>query len=103
MLHDVTVETKRRLERALVLPVPPEEFGISRRARSIRDTDYCFHDVFRTQSKLIDATVNRKDRVLNAQNKRHGVAPRRGDGTFGEIIPGESPLTDAGYLVCRPG
>jgi hypothetical protein len=30
---------------ARVEPVPPEEFGISRRAKSIRDADYCFHEV----------------------------------------------------------
>jgi hypothetical protein len=52
-------------------------------------------------SKLIEAIVNRKDRVLNAQNKRRGVSARRGDGTFGELIPGETALTDAGYLVAR--
>jgi hypothetical protein len=46
--------------------------------------------------KLIDAAVNRKDRVLNVQNRRRGVAARRGDGSFGEIIPGEAPLTDPG-------
>jgi hypothetical protein len=51
--------------------------------------------------KLIEAAVNRKDRVLNVQNKRRGVSARRGDGTFGEIIPGESPITDPGYLVPR--
>jgi hypothetical protein len=51
--------------------------------------------------KLIDAVVNRKDRVLNVQNKRRGVSARRGDGTFGEIIPGESAIADAGYLVSR--
>jgi hypothetical protein len=51
--------------------------------------------------KLIDAVVNRKDRVLNAQNKRHGVSARRGDGTFGELIPGETALTDPGYVVAR--
>lgn len=51
--------------------------------------------------KLIEATINRKDRVLNAQNKRRGVAARRGDGTLGEIIPGETPLTDSGYVVAR--
>ena len=44
--------------------------------------------------KLIEAAINRKDRVLNVQNKRRGVAARRGDGTFGEIIPGEIPITD---------
>jgi hypothetical protein len=51
--------------------------------------------------KLIDATIHRKDRVLNAQNKRRGVAARRGDGTFGEIIPGETATTDSGYLIAR--
>src|SRR5271166_4616220 len=39
--------------------------------------------------KLIEAAINRKDRVLNVQNKRRGVSARRGDGTFGEIIPDE--------------
>ena len=51
--------------------------------------------------KLIEAVVNRRDRVLNVQNKRRGVAARRGDGTFGEIIPGETPISDSGYLVSR--
>jgi hypothetical protein len=52
-------------------------------------------------TKLIDAVISRKDRVLNVQNKRRGVAARRGDGTFGEIIPGETPIMDSGYLVAR--
>ena len=39
--------------------------------------------------------------VLNVQNRRHGVRARRGDGTFGEIIPGESPVIDEGYKVAR--
>ena len=51
--------------------------------------------------KLIEAAINRKDRVLNVQNKRRGVAARRGDATFGEVIPGEIPITDSGYLVAR--
>jgi hypothetical protein len=51
--------------------------------------------------KLTDAVVKRKERVLNVQNKRRGVAARRGDGTFGEIIPGETAIIDSGYLVVR--
>jgi hypothetical protein len=51
--------------------------------------------------KLIHAAISRKDRVLNVQNKRRGVTARRGDGTFGEIIPGETPIIDPGYLVAR--
>jgi hypothetical protein len=49
-LHDVTIEIRRTRECARAEGVTPEEFGISRRARSIKDTDYCFHDVFRTVS-----------------------------------------------------
>jgi hypothetical protein len=51
--------------------------------------------------KLTDAVVSRKERVLNVQNKRRGVAARRGDGTFGEVIPGETAMVDSGYLVPR--
>jgi hypothetical protein len=52
-------------------------------------------------ARLTEAVLVRKDRVLNVQNKRRGVAARRGDGTFGEIIPGENPITDSGYQVAR--
>lgn len=52
-------------------------------------------------SKLIDGAVFRKDRVVNAQNRRRGIEARRGDGTFGEIIPGETALVDPGYQVGR--
>lgn len=51
--------------------------------------------------KLIEAAVKRKDRVLNVQNKRRGVAARRGDGTFGEMIPGETVIADPGYRIAR--
>lgn len=51
--------------------------------------------------KLVDAILTRKDRVLNVQNRRRGVAARRGDGTFGEIIPGETPIADTNFVVSR--
>jgi hypothetical protein len=52
--HDVTIVTTRKLARAKVLGVPPEEFGIERGARNIRDCNYCFHElVTKTESQLI--------------------------------------------------
>jgi hypothetical protein len=39
--------------------------------------------------------------VLNTQNRRHGVKARRGDGSFGEIVPNEEPIKDRGFVVCR--
>ncbi|HEY1341326.1 MAG TPA: hypothetical protein VGF59_27640 [Bryobacteraceae bacterium] len=55
----------------------------------------------RRSPKLSEAAVERKDRILNVQNKRRGVAARRGDATFGEIIPGETAIVDEGYIVAR--
>lgn len=52
-------------------------------------------------TKLTEAVFDRKDRVLNVQNKRRGIAARRGDATFGEIIPGETAIVDSGYQVGR--
>jgi hypothetical protein len=52
--HDVTIVTTRKLSQARVMGVPPEEFGIERGARSIRDCNYCFHEVVtKTESELI--------------------------------------------------
>ncbi|CAJ2883713.1 hypothetical protein [Burkholderia pseudomallei] len=39
--------------------------------------------------------------VLNVQNRRVGVKARRGDGSFGEIVPHVPPITDPGYAVKR--
>src|SRR5215831_9050140 len=45
LLHDVEALRSRNAAQARIEPVPPEEFGISRNARSLRDCDYCFHKV----------------------------------------------------------
>jgi hypothetical protein len=46
-------------------------------------------------------SVTARSGVLNVQNRRKGIEARRGDGTFGELIPGEVPQVDEGYLVAR--
>jgi hypothetical protein len=52
--HDVTIVTTRKFSQARALGVPPEEFGIERGARSIRDCNYCFHEVVtKTEGQLI--------------------------------------------------
>jgi hypothetical protein len=45
--------------------------------------------------------VGAKERVVNVQNRARGVEARRGDGTFGEIIPGEKAIGDPAYPVAR--
>lgn len=52
--HDVTIVTTRKFAHARVMGVPPEEFGIERGARSIRDCNYCFHEIVtKTEAQLI--------------------------------------------------
>ena len=53
------------------------------------------------RSAKLAGAVRRRRAVLNVQNRRRGVDARRGDGTFGEIIPGEVAIVDPGYVVAR--
>ncbi len=48
--------------------------------------------------------VNRVDQglsVLNVQNRRTGIKARRGDGSFGEIVPNAQAISDSGFSVRR--
>lgn len=57
------------------------------------------HDV--GVSKILRARIDDHTRVLNVNNKRRGIAARRGDGTFGELIPKVEALIDPNYAVAR--
>jgi hypothetical protein len=50
--------------------------------------------------KLLQRVAD-KDRVINTGNKRTGVIARRGDGTFGEILPTAAPMVVEGFAVAR--
>jgi len=52
-LHDVQVEKKVTWGYAHCEAVPPEEFGIAKRARKIKDSPYCFHEIISTEAQLI--------------------------------------------------
>jgi hypothetical protein len=51
--YNIIVKRSKKYGRTKIEPVPPEEFGISRNARSLRDCDYAFHKVLTTPAKLI--------------------------------------------------
>jgi hypothetical protein len=53
------------------------------------------------KSKLLVERIARREHVLNVQNKRRGIKARRGDGTFGELIPGMAAIVDPGFAVAR--
>jgi hypothetical protein len=54
MVHDITLVTTKKLARARVMGVPPEEFGIERNARSVETSNYCYHEVVtKTEADLV--------------------------------------------------
>ena len=50
--------------------------------------------------KLVER-VRQHERVVNLANKATGKISRRGDGTFGELVPAAVALTEKGWLVAR--
>ncbi|HSR53437.1 MAG TPA: hypothetical protein VLV83_21635 [Acidobacteriota bacterium] len=53
------------------------------------------------RSKKFVERVESGHRVLQGNNTVQGVKARRGDGTFGERLPGQIPVSDRGYKVQR--
>lgn len=53
------------------------------------------------RSARLLARIEKQESVVNSRNRRRGIEARRGDGTFGEIVPGASPIVDPGYEVAR--
>ena len=53
------------------------------------------------RSAKLKERIDAKLRVVNAENKLHGIKARRGDGTFGEIIPRAVTVDLPGFVVAR--
>ena len=53
------------------------------------------------RSKKFNSRVDAKQCVLNVQNRLRGIHARRGDGTFGEIIPHAIAEDGTGFVVAR--
>ncbi len=53
------------------------------------------------RSQLLVERVASRARVRNVTNRVQGIRSRRGDGTFGDPVPGERPVFHVGYLVGR--
>jgi hypothetical protein len=53
------------------------------------------------KSAKLSERVQRHERVVNLRNLMTGKPSRRGDGTFGELVPAAVALTEKGMLVAR--
>ena len=50
------------------------------------------------RSPKLVSRVAAGERVVNTGNRRRGIDARRGDGTFGEIVPGEQSIGETGLV-----
>lgn len=53
------------------------------------------------KSEKLTSRVRAHERVVNLANRAVGRTSRRGDGTFGELVPTALAITEAGLLVAR--
>lgn len=53
------------------------------------------------RSELLSRRIAAKTHVLNTSNRTFGKRSRRGAGTFGELVPTETPVEVPGYRVAR--
>src|SRR5208283_3238378 len=67
-----------------------------------RVASYLYEDLYalRKSSKL-NERIAAGIRVLNTQNRTVGIARRRGDGTFGELVPSATAVEVEGFAVSR--
>ncbi len=95
----------------------PSEFHLIRTFRSLfegsvyKHRDSSLGDLVASQlyedlvalnkSEKLTRRVQAHERVVNLANKAIGRPGRRGDGTFGELVPTAVAITEAGLLVAR--
>ncbi len=53
------------------------------------------------KSARLVARIGNRERVVNTRNTRRGIRARRGDGTFGEIVPRAEAVQDPRFTVAR--
>jgi hypothetical protein len=53
------------------------------------------------RSDKFNRGVDARQRVLNVQNRLRGINARRGDGTFGELVPHAETIEVPGFVVAR--
>lgn len=67
-----------------------------------RIADLLYEDLFGlAASGSFNERVSTWSRVLNPKNISPGIAARRGDGSFGELVPGAAPIASAAFVVAR--
>jgi len=94
-----------------------EQYGVLKAFRSLFDgtqylhrdsslgdwvASYLYEDLYKLRkSSKLHKRIAAGIRVLNTQNRTVGIARRRGDGTFGELVPSATAVEVEGFAVSR--
>jgi len=92
-----------------------EEYGLLKAFRSLfegkqylhRDSSlgdwvasFLYEDLYKLgKSSKLHKRIAAGVRTLNTQNRTVGIARRRGDGTFGELVPSATAIREEGLAV----
>jgi|SRR5581483_6999099 len=67
-----------------------------------RVASYLYEDLYTlNKSEALHRGIQTRTRVLDCQNITVGISRRRGDGTFGELVPAVPSITEEGFAVAR--
>ena len=89
VVNDVELVTRKRYGCAKAVPVPPEEFGISKSARSLKDATYCYHEpAGKTQADLIAQGYDAEQ--IKSIQTREDESPEQQERSQGEGAWGDS-------------
>ena len=96
--HDVTITTTKKVSQARVMGVPPEEFGIERGARTIKDCNYCFHETQKSVGSLVGMGYDEKQLKELISTGAHGTESLSRD-TVDEDSPTRDSLNETAKMV----
>jgi hypothetical protein len=63
---------------------------------------YLYEDLFNlAQSSKLTGRIRQREVAVNTGNQIKGQRGRRGDGTFGRVVPGQTFVSEPGFAVAR--
>ncbi len=96
--HDVTITTTKKVSQARVMGVPPEEFGIERGARTLKDCNYCFHETQKSIGALVGQGYDKAQLKELISTSAHGTESLSRD-TVDEDSPQRDSINETARLV----
>jgi hypothetical protein len=102
VLHDFEIKKTKKCIEHKVANVPPEEFGFARSARSIRECGYCFHEVAKRESELIEDGFDKAQiKALPSYSAPQNTTEQNARDTVSESADseGDEGVNDANRLI----